>query len=266
LSGLVAITGIAGIINQTMNKGGQAHFPKTNWTLISRLRSPDGDEAQAALEELCATYHYPLYCYIRRRGLNHHDAQDALQEFLIKLLRNHSLQAAHEDEGHLRGFLAMALCRFLSNWHRDHAKERLMVSIEAEAELARDEKRYQKEKLTEDDTPDRLFERKWAQEMLRRVLAEMETDYQRKDKHLLFRTLRPIVLAGGSLVGEATGDIASSLNMSPAALRVALSRFLGDYRDRLRREVLQTIANPDEIDDELACLARAFERRSSGCP
>lgn len=245
-----------------MNNGGQAHFPKTNWTLISRLCSPDGSTAKAALEELCTTYHYPLYCYIRRRGLAHHDAQDALQDFLLKLRRNHSLEAAHEDEGRLRGYLAMALGRFLANWHRDHAKERLTVSIEAEEELAWNEERYQREKLTDEDTPERIFERKWAQQMLRRVLADMEADYQRKDKLNLYSALRPIVLAGGSLVGEATEKLANSLSMSPAALRVALSRFLGDYRDRLRREVLQTISNPDEIDEELAFLGRAFERRS----
>ena len=244
-----------------MNSNAQGNFPSTDWTLISRLRSRHETVAQAALGELCAAYHYPLYCFIRRRGLAHHDAQDALQDFLAKLLRNESLQGTHQEEGRLRGFLSTALSRFLANWHRDHAKERLNVSIEAEQELARDEERFQKEKLTDEDTPERIFERKWAQEMLRRVLAEMEGDYKRKDKHALYKALRPVVLGGGSLVGEATEAMAKSLNMTTAALRVALSRFLGDYRDRLRREVQQTISNPDEIDEELACLARAFERR-----
>lgn len=219
-----------------------------------------------ALEELCAAYHYPLYCFIRRRGLTHHDAQDALQDFLAKLLRNESLQGTHQEQGRLRGFLSTALSRFLLNWHRSHANERLNVSIEAEQELARNEERFQKEKLTDRDTPERVFERKWAQEMLRRVLAEMEDDYRRKEKLPLYQALRPVVLAGGSLVGEATQELAASLGMTPAALRVALSRFLGDYRDRLRREVQQTLANPDDVDEELACLARAFERTDRMTP
>lgn len=244
-----------------MKTEANGHFPSTDWTLISRLRSRHENVAAAALEELCAAYHYPLYCFIRRRGLSHHDAQDALHEFLAKLLRNESLQGTHQEEGRLRGFLSMALSRFLANWHRDHAKERLNVSIEAEQELARNEDRFQKEKLTDEDTPERVFERKWAQEMLRRVLAEMEGDYRRKDKLDLYRALRPVVLGGGSLVGEATAALAASLGMTTAALRVALSRFLGDYRDRLRREVRQTLTNPDDVDEELACLARAFERR-----
>lgn len=244
-----------------MNTNAQGNFPSTDWTLISRLRSRRESVARAALEELCAAYHYPLYCFIRRRGLAHHDAQDSLQDFLAKLLRNESLQNTHQEHGRLRGFLSTALSRFLANWHRDHAKERLNVSIEAEQELARNEDRFEKEILTDEDTPERFFERKWAQEMLRRVLAEMEGDYKLKDKQALYRALRPIVLAGGSLVGEASEGLAASLGMTNAALRVALSRFLGDYRDRLRHEVQQTLANPDDIDEELACLARAFERR-----
>lgn len=245
-----------------MNTDAPANFPSTDWTLVSRLRSRHETVATEALEELCARYHYPLYCFIRRRGLAHHDAQDALHDFLAKLLRNESLQGTHQEQGRLRGFLATALRRFLSNWHRDHARDGLNVSIEAEQELAQDEERFQKEKLTDEDTPERVFERKWAQEMLHRVLAEMEGDYKRKDRHALYRALRPIVLAGGSLVGEATNDLAASLEMSPATLRVVLSRFLGDYRDRLRREVQQTLANPADVDEEIACLARAFEKRA----
>jgi len=183
-----------------------------------------------------------------------------LHDFLAKLLRNESLKRTQRESGKLRGFLSTAIQRFLANWHRDHAKERLNVSIEAQQELERSEERFQREKLTEEDTPKRVFERKWAQELLRRVLAEIEAEYVRKNKLSLFQALRPIVLAGGSLVGEETNALAASLSMSSAALRVALSRFLGDYRDRLCCDVLQSISNPDEIDEELACLARAFER------
>lgn len=245
-----------------MNNNAPGTFPSTEWTLISRLRSRHEEVADIALDELCGKYHYPLYCFIRRRGLDHHDAQDALHDFLAKLFRNESLQQTHREAGRLRGFLSTALQRFLANWHRAHAKERLNVSIEAQQELERNEERFQKEKLTEEDTPERVFERKWAQELLRRVLAEIEVEYERKNKLQLFEALRPVVLAGGSLVGEDTKALAESLGMSPATLRVTMSRFLGDYRDRLRREVLQTLANPEDIDEELASLANAFQKRN----
>ncbi|MEQ1932816.1 MAG: sigma-70 family RNA polymerase sigma factor, partial [Fimbriimonadaceae bacterium] len=103
-------------------------FPVTQWSLFSRIRGGDERDAQRALNELCSQYHYPLYCYIRRRGLEHHDAQDALHDFLAKLLRNDSLKELREVDGKLRGFLGKALQRFLHNWHRDHANERAEIS------------------------------------------------------------------------------------------------------------------------------------------
>lgn len=111
-------------------------FPTTNWSLVSRLRSRDEAVVRRALEDLCTQYHYPLYCFIRRRGLGHHDAQDALHDFLMKLLRNESLKDTHASNGRLRGFLAISLQRFIATWFRDHAGERLEVSLEAEQELA----------------------------------------------------------------------------------------------------------------------------------
>lgn len=71
---------------------GESRFPTTEWTLISRLKSEDGATSARALDDLCRQYHYPLYCLIRSRGLAHHDAEDALHDFLAKLLRLESLQ------------------------------------------------------------------------------------------------------------------------------------------------------------------------------
>ena len=62
-------------------------FPQTSWTLVRKLHDPDEQLSEQALEEICKQYQYPLYCYIRRRGLAHHDAQDALQDFFRKLIR-----------------------------------------------------------------------------------------------------------------------------------------------------------------------------------
>lgn len=109
-----------------MNTNAQGNFPSTDCTLITRLRSGHETVAMAELEELCAAYQYP-YCFTRRRRLAHHDAQDALQDFLAKLLRDESLQSTRQEHGRRRSFLATAISPLMANWHRDHAKERLNV-------------------------------------------------------------------------------------------------------------------------------------------
>lgn len=236
-------------------------FPVTQWSLLSRIRGTDEQEARRALNDLCVQYHYPLYCYIRRRGLEHHDAQDALHDFFAKLLRNESLQGLHEAEGRMRGFLCKGLQRFLANWHRDHMRRRVEISLEAEREMAEAEGRFQKEQFASDETPERLFERKWAHELMQGVLRRLEAAYAARNRSALFQALRPFILAGGSLRGEEPKKIAASLGMSPVALRVAMKRLLDDYRATLRSEIAQTVENAKDLDRELAYLAGIFQRR-----
>lgn len=235
-------------------------FPSTQWTLISRLHSRDEEVSRRALDELCEQYHYPLYCYIRRRGLDHHNAQDVLHDFLAKLIRLDAFKAADEEKGRLRGFLSTALSRYLATWHasnRHHAKE---ISIDEEMDLAAAEQRFQRELFSDEETPERLFERKWAHELIRHVLRRLKRDHVARGKEALFDELRPVLLDGGSLRGHDHEAMAARLHMSPGSLRVALSRLLDDFRDMLRAEVAQTVENEEEIDDEIGRLMQAFSR------
>jgi RNA polymerase sigma-70 factor (ECF subfamily) len=237
-----------------------AQPPTTNWTLIACLHSGDPQQVRRALEDLCAQYHYPLYCYIRRRGLDHHDAQDALHDFLAKLLRNDTFGAADPEKGRLRTFLLHALKLFLINWRRDQRHREHELSLDAEAALADDEARYRSEGFTDDDAPDRVFERQWAREMLARTMQTLREQYGAKEKAALFEALNPVLIAGGSLVGQDTDAIAASLGMRPGTLRTALLRLLGDFRAALKAAIAQTIDNPEEAKAEFRELARVFKR------
>lgn len=239
---------------------GEGKLPTTQWTLVARLHSSDPQQVRRALDDLCAQYHYPLYCYIRRRGLDHHDAQDALHDFLSKLLRNDSFGAADSEKGRLRTFLLSALQRFLINWRRDQRHRERELSIEAESALAESEDRYRKERFADDDSPDHIFERQWAHEMLARVMQQLREHYAGKGKSALFEALSPVLLAGGSLVGHDSDAIASSLGMKPGTLRMALMRLLDDFREALKTEIAQTTEDPEAIKEEFRQLARAFGR------
>lgn len=236
----------------------EGQFPTTHWTLVQRLKSDDATTARRALEDLCAQYHYPLYCYIRRRGLQHHDAQDALHDFMAKLLRHGSFEAADQQRGHLRAFLSTALHRFLINWHKGHARQRSEVSIDSAQFGVANEERFARETFTDQDTPDRVFERKWAQELLRRVFKHLGEEYLATGKAELFKALKPVILHGGSLRGEDPAALAAKLEMEEGALRTALSRLLRHYRTGLENEVRQTVASETEVAEELAYLRRLF--------
>lgn len=239
----------------TVQKG---DFPTTHWTLVARLRSGDSAVACRALEDLVTQYRYTLYAYIRRRGLAHCDAEDALHEFLVKLLNAHALQAAEETRGRLRGYLGTALGRFLSNWRRDEARRTAIVKDFPDDPHACEETRYARERFVESDTPERIFDRKWGQALMERVMNRLQIKCKEQGKAALFVALRPVLVGGGSLRGHDAAAIAASLVISEGALRVALTRHLRDYRRMLEEEVQQTVENPEEVASEIAYLRAIF--------
>lgn len=236
----------------------RGNFPSTRWTLVARLRSGDSAVARRAIEDLVTQYRFTLYAYIRRRGLAHCDAEDALQDFLVKLLNAHALEAAEETRGRLRGYLGTALGRFLSNWRRDEARRTSGVQEFPADGQSKEEARYARERFLESDTPERIFDRKWGQALMERVMDRLHAKCIAQGKEALFVALRPVLLAGGSLRGRDGTAIAASLGMSEGTLRVALRRHLRGYRDMLEEEVLQTVENPADVASEIAYLRAIF--------
>lgn len=243
-----------------MSKG-DGHFPSTRWTLIGRLKSGDADAARRALDEICTQYRYPLYCYIRSRGFEHHDAEDALQDYFAKLVRLNAFAGADAAKGRLRAFLVVALGRFLGNWRRDRPhRERECSAEEGAAGDGADAERYRQERFVEQETPERAFERNWGFQLLERVLVVLGASYAARGKPAVFEALRPVLMAGGRMRGEECARLAATLGMSEGALRVALSRLLRDYRTVLEEEVFMTVASREEVADEIAHLLAVMQR------
>ena len=240
-------------------------FPTTEWTLIARLKSVDGTTSARALDELCRQYHYPLYCLIRQRGLAHHDAEDALHDFLAKLLRLHAFDDLAAEKGRLRTFLGKSLDRFLiSRYHREKKRSDREVSVDDGMRFTFDprlEQRYEKEITSTKLAPDVIFDQQWCAQLLRRVLIQLEADYEEEDKLPLFRALRPVLMTGGSLRGHDARSIAAGLGATEGALRTSLNRLLRSYRKLLVAEVSQTVEHSEDVDAEIAHLMSVMERR-----
>ena len=225
---------------------------------MARLRSGDPGEARRALEDLIVQYRYTLYAYIRRRGLSHHDAEDALHDFLLRMLNARGLEEADRNRGRLRGFLGTALGNFIANWQRDEAR-RGRIAQELPGDPAdSEEARYAQERFSGEDTPEQVFERKWGHALMARVMEQLKKKCGERGRNALFAALRPVLISGGSLRGHDPAAIAASLGMNEGALRVALLRHLRDYRTLLEVEVAQTVEDPKEVPDEIAYLMSVF--------
>ena len=108
-----------------------------------------------------------------------------------------------------------------------------------------------------DLTADRLFERRWALDLLGLVLARLEGEAVEAGKGELFRRLRPML--EGDDRSESYTEVGLALGLSEGAVKMAAHRLRSRYRDVLREEVGRTVADPAEVDaelvrpDQLAC-------------
>ena len=234
-----------------------AGFAATRWTLVlAAARGSVTPRAAEAMAELCRVYWYPLYAYVRRRGHDTHEAEDLTQEFFLRLLAKNYLAAVDRKKGKFRAFLLASLKHFLANeWDRSQAQKRGGGKTPLPISTADAENRYRLEPW-HDLTPEKLFERRWALTVLDNVLVRLQLALAFEGKQSLFDRLKPFLTAGRESGGYASA--AAELKMTEGAVKTAVHRLRRRYRQLLRDEIAQTVAGPEEIDDEiqylLACL------------
>ena len=236
---------------------GKQTFATTQWSIVLAAGEGRRENAVDALSQLCESYWYPIYAYVRRRGYSAPDAQDLTQSFFATLLEKESLRNADPMRGRFRSFLLTSMKHFLSN-ERDRASARKRGGGRAtlSLDLAAGESRVNLEP-EHDWTPQRLYERQWALTLLELVLRRLETEYQEAGKVRQFELLQGAL--GGGLHTLSYADVAAELGLSIEAARQAASRMRKRYRALLREEVARTVADPGEVDGELTNLFKSLE-------
>jgi RNA polymerase sigma-70 factor (ECF subfamily) len=228
-------------------------FATTRWSMVAAAKDPAAPNAREALADLCRAYWFPVYAYVRRRGHDHHAAQDLTQAFFARLLEKNDIAAADRTRGRFRSYLLAACQHFLANEHdRAAAKKRGGGRVRLDFEGA--DGRYSREPA-HDDTPERLFDRQWALGLLDRAVAELRAEYESSGRAKLFDALKGC-LAGGA--GASHAELAAQLGMTEGAVKVAVHRLKQRYRDRLRSAIADTVATPEEVDDEIRNLFAAL--------
>jgi RNA polymerase sigma-70 factor (ECF subfamily) len=229
----------------------QSVFATTHWSVVLATADQDSPQAAVALEQLCRTYWYPLYAYVRRRGHGPEDAQDLTQEFFARLLARNSLAQVGPEKGKFRSFLLAALRHFLSD-QRDRVRAAKrgggveILSLDAQEA----EERYRLEPVERLDA-ERIYERRWAMTLLEQALTRLRDESVAAGKTELFERLRSFV-AGDSEV--TCGEVASELRLSESAVKSAVHRLRERYRAFVREEIAHTVADPTEIEAEIRYL------------
>jgi RNA polymerase sigma-70 factor (ECF subfamily) len=230
-------------------------FTTTHWSVVLSARDRKSPRSERALAALCETYWFPLYAYVRRSGYSSHDAQDLTQGFFAELLEKDFLKDADYRRGRFRSFLLAALKHFLGHQReRARAKKRGGGRVPFSLDFDDAENRYHLE-AEDPATPERLYQRRWALTLLDRVVRRLEDENARAGKAETFAGLKEFLTAGRQ--SRPYRRVAEALGMSEGAVKVAVHRLRRRYRELLREEIAQTVADPGEVDDELGELFSA---------
>ena len=236
------------------NKSAQARFEPTRWSIVLASAKTQTPGAREALSELCRTYWHPLYAFARRRGQNHHQAQDTIQSFFLSLIENKSLSRADPLKGKFRSYLLTSLQHHMVSEHiHNSAQKRGGGSQPVSIDDQDIQLKFESTQTSSARAPaEAVFEREWAVAAIEAALTQLEKDFARKGKRDVFSILKPF-LTDDQPAG-AYEQAAEKLGQNAGAVRTGVHRLRHDFRTHLRREVAKTVDSPDQIEEEMRHL------------
>jgi RNA polymerase sigma-70 factor (ECF subfamily) len=239
----------------TLQEGG-ASFETTHWTLI--LQAGQGEPSESrdkALSQFCESYWPPLYAFLRHRRYSSADAQDLVQAFFVHLVEKNILERADREKGRLRSFLLSSLQNFLINEHERATTLKRggnfrILSLDdslAEVEAAMPAAAHLDDMSCYDLT--------WATNVVTRAWQNLTDAVNAEGKTQWLQELKPFV-AGGADALPNQEEVAERFGVPVATLRTWISRLRQRYRAALLAEVASTVANPEDVEEEMKYLHR----------
>jgi RNA polymerase sigma-70 factor (ECF subfamily) len=218
-----------------------------------RKSSPNSDRA---LGELCQTYWYPLYAYVRRQGKVKEDAEDLVQAFFARFLEKNHLEGLAAERGKFRAFLLASLKHFLANeWDRAQRQKRGGGVPHLSLDWQGADQRYHLDPPGP-ASPDKAYDRAWALSLLEKVVTRLRDECAAAGKAALFTQARGFLMVGEPAIPYA--QAARALGLDEGAVRVAVHRLRKRYRELLRHEIAQTLDDPAQVAEELRSLQAAL--------
>lgn len=243
---------------ETLMNLGTATFATTHWSVVLAAQAAHDPNAAEALEKLCRTYWYPLYAHVRRRGYPIEEAQDLTQEFFARLLAKHWISSADAHRGRFRSFLLGACDHFLANeWDRARCEKRGGGQAHLPFDTVAAERLYLLE-VGPGLNASEIYERNWALRLLEEVRDRLREDYARVGQAERFALLERFLPGEESPPSYAAA--AGQSGVAEGTLKSDVHRLKQRYGQLLREEIAQTVARPEEIDDELRHLVAVLGR------
>jgi RNA polymerase sigma-70 factor (ECF subfamily) len=213
-----------------------------------------------ALAELCRTYWRPVFSFVRGLGYSLEDAQDLTQDFFVIILKDNWLQHADRNRGRFRSLLLRSLQNFLINAaEKTHTRKRGgdVEFISWDDWAAEVPSQLSMPAQTLDSLPrEQLFDLNWATTVVEHALRCLREECESKGKLWLFRALSRHLTDDRDEVSYA--NLSAELGVAETVVKKQLHKMRQRYRCLLRDEVLRTVENPADVDDEIRYLCAAL--------
>ena len=237
------------------------YFPTTDWGLFADLRGRSPHAKRAALDILIRRYWRPVFAFLRHNGQDEESAKDTTQAFFAAWIADDVFSKADREKGRFRSFLLSCLKRFTANEHRaEHAlKRRPKAGLASLDEMmANPDRVYEPKDATL--TPDQVFDRAWACEVIMRVLKHLATECQKTGKQVHYdvfrrRIIDPI-LHGAT--APALADVGQEHGLTEKQAANHLETAKRAYRRLMEEEIRLYAASEAEIDEEVRELFRVM--------
>lgn len=213
----------------------------------------DAPRAQTDLANLLQRYSHPLYSFVRRQGMSHHDAQDTVQGFFLFLLERKAVLEADARRGRFRTFLLSSLKNYMANAYRRGAAAKRGGGVPL---VAWDENECVREDAATTLTPEAEFERLWALAVVDAAMRRTRSVYDDRNRGPIFDALESCVT--GEPDAPRYRSLADQLAMTVDAIKADVMRMRREFRAALRREVACGLTDAREIDDEIRYLRRTL--------
>jgi RNA polymerase sigma-70 factor (ECF subfamily) len=211
-------------------------------------------EALDALSELCRIYWRPIFLFLRRQGSNLADAEDLTQGFFAHLIESRAYARADREKGRFRSFMLGALKHFLAHARaHDRAQKRGGGVIVGPLDTASIAEADARAAGATNWTPEHVYDREWAETLLRQALDRLAQECALAGKEELFEQLNSH-LSATSETAIPYDELSVRLGRPSATLRSDVARLRSRYRAILREEVGGTVADTSQVDAELRHL------------
>ncbi len=160
------------------------------------------------------------------------------------------------SKGKFRSFLLASLKHFLANeWNRLQTQRRGGGQLHFSLDAASAEERYRLE-TADELTPEKVFERRWAETVIDSVTRRLEEEYMAAGMVKRFEELKGFLL--GSYEPTSYSDAAGRLNISDGAVRTAIYRMRQRYGELFRAEIADTVNGLREMQEEVRHFLKAL--------